>query len=157
MWKSFIHSFNCILIEIKIKINFASSSSVGLNRGLNVIQYYYYSRVSQRRKHHLVSIACEALLMTMMKSGCKQIHAKKLTHTLRHTHTHTDLHTHTYIHTHTHTYTHIYTHIHTHTHTYTYIHSYMLKFIYSVKNTTYMNRRPCTCLPFGTIKAVCGW
>ena len=30
LWKSFIHSFKCILIEIKIKINFASLSSVGL-------------------------------------------------------------------------------------------------------------------------------
>ena len=82
-----------------------------------------------------MSIVCEAVLITMMKS--RQTHAKNaLTHLDTQTHTHT--HEYTHIHTHTHIYTRTHTHTNTHTpHTHTHIHSYMLKFIYSMKCLMY--------------------
>ena len=95
LWKSFILSFKFILKEFQIKINFVSSSCVGLKYRFKC-NTKYYSLVSQRRKRHLMS---------------RQTQAKKHTYT----HTHTRIHTYTYTRTHEDTHTYTYTHTNTHT------------------------------------------
>ena len=129
---------------------------------------YYYSREQLLAKEenanqrHLVKIACEASLMTMVMSAlCK--HISKLTHAqnihahTEHSRTHTQTHAlmhasvrshaHTHTHTQTHTHTHTHTRIHTHTHTYTHRrtvahkdthrNSYTIIFIYRMKCLTF--------------------
>ena len=71
-----------------------------------VIVLYYYSREQQLaneenpNQRHLVTIACEALLMTMVMSAlCK--HIQKANTRVKHTRTHiTHMHTETHTHTH---------------------------------------------------------
>ena len=94
-------------------------------------KYYYYSREEllgneeHANQRHLVAIACEALLMTMvMSSICN--HIQKLTHAQNiyahtehiriHTHARTHACTRECTHTHTHKCTHAHAPTHTHTH-----------------------------------------
>ena len=69
-----------------------------------VIALYYYSREQMlaneenSNQRHLVTIACDALLMTMVLSAlCKHIHAHTQTPTKTQAHTCTQRHTHTSI------------------------------------------------------------
>ena len=88
LWNAFMYFFKFILKEFKRKINFVSSSCVGLKY-----------RFKCNKKIIIHELAKEESAI-----WCLDKHKQK-----KHTYTHT------YTHIHTYTYTHTHTHIHTHT------------------------------------------
>ena len=119
-----------LFISCRNRVIFARNLKRRSSPKETVIVLYYYSREQMlaneenSNQRHLVMIACEALLMTMVLSAlCKHIHA----HTYTHAHTHKQTHTNTQAHTCT----------QRHTHKDTHKHIYTIKFIYRMKCLTF--------------------
>ena len=106
-------------------------------------KYYYYSREELLAKEenanqrHLVTIACDALLMTTVMSAiCK--HIQKLTHAqniyaqTEHTRIHTNARTHARERAHTHTHTNTRMHMHPHTHASTQTHKHACTYTHTI-------------------------
>ena len=95
---------------------------------LNYSREHMLANEENSNQRHLVTTACEALLMTMVLSAlCK--------HIWTYTHTHTHMHTHKNKQTQTHAHTG--THMHTNTHTQRHKHIYTIIFIYRMKCLTF--------------------